>query len=848
MAYQSGEVTVPGLSNIKYPTAVANYNNTLFLLGGDSTRNGRMMQTTFALSNLPTNDTPPQIDTGALTTGSNWVTGDMSLENDDAPYTLSRCAMAATPEALYGFWHYFIGGTYGGPYNSTSDLRASVYTGSWGHSLRLLEMDGQTAPVPYMYVYGSVDDYAVTDFADVSATSVGSFIIYTCAQATSATNSDGGIYLAIYDTNKIDATNNTWTAEWHTYISLGQMSFYSAPAAGGQQSPETISFDGTGPGISIDWFSTVVNNDLSFYLAISFLPTASGYGTVNTTGYIIYLPLTVPDSGAPTIDVSSVTCNTTNDPQGNPSFAAPIVRDPAGRLRAYFLQNLSAGYFMTTSAPAAGSGLLLSAEVDTFTIAGGDNVLPSALFYIFLPGASETTVTLTQQTQQSFQATEYPVFEFVFYNSVTCQLNLTGTIQVLPNFRACSPVPKSAPASVSNVIAGIIDGPIPLPLQNYQNVTESEDQGDVTYGTTDTQTASREVSTTSTAGFETSGQFTKGFGPAWDISLNSGMGRVSGSTLQTSLSYSLPQPSYVDPNPASVRPYGAIRGVTAQFNVTAYRFLDPNGNPVSDATTADLGQAPKLATVLTTFPQYSTLTYTPYAVTPGDLHSYTPEHWNKKMAKLGYTETTNYYGNVICANAYPFQGAASPYLDFSWNEGISGSGGFNAFTSTYTEQSWTFNSSYYGGVSGGGGFSVFGLSEELEAEFLGGGTYSHESDQQESSETSWGINLSETWGPTQLPTSDDSVVRYDFRLFFLPVPTPPQLPTNYWAQELKDYMPAGGDTPASSIDPNSGCWRIVFVVTTIIYKDSTQYPSYNYDGNLDKVSVYQAGGPTTEET
>jgi len=52
-------------------------------------------------------------------------------------------------------------------------------------------------------------------------------------------------------------------------------------------------------------------------------------------------------------------------------------------------------------------------------------------------------------------------------------------------------------------------------------------------------------------------------------------------------------------------------------------------------------------------------------------------------------------------------------------------------------------------------------------------------------------------------------------------------------------MPEGSDTPAAAIDQNSGCWRIVFVVTDIQFKDGVG--SYQYFNNyLDTNSVYEA--------
>jgi hypothetical protein len=65
-------------------------------------------------------------------------------------------------------------------------------------------------------------------------------------------------------------------------------------------------------------------------------------------------------------------------------------------------------------------------------------------------------------------------------------------------------------------------------------------------------------------------------------------------------------------------------------------------------------------------------------------------------------------------------------------------------------------------------------------------------------------------------------------------------------QELKQYIKPGGPVTSESIDPNSGAWRIVFVVTEIICKDPSQ--NYTYGNNLDQKSVYQTNNSTGPET
>jgi hypothetical protein len=500
---------------------------------------------------------------------------------------------------------------------------------------------------------------------------------------------------------------------------------------------------------------------------------------------------------------------------------------------------------MTTQLPGPNfnsPGLPWSSEIDQFTTQSGFNPAVGSFFYVF-PKALPATFN-------NLQATEYAVYEFIFYNQ--CQVNRYGTIEMIPNYSTAIPVQNAngnPPPSLDdtvNIIAGIIDGPIPLPLANFvgANLGSSQaDQGDVIYGTTTTTTTSRQLSTSWTIGVETSGEVTEGVGAAWDLSANFGMGSVLGNSQASSTSYSLSTPAIVSFNGTTpnLSPYGTLRVVSAQIDATAFRFLDPNGNPISDATTTDAGQASKLATMVTTFFQPNQLSYVPYSVTPGDLTTYTPEAWNAKMQSLGYTGS-NYYGDILCANAYPFGNSDQPYISCSWSEGSKGSSSIAHFTSAYTEQSWSLDASIFAGMSAGGGFSIFGLGEEAQVKLMAGSTVTHESTTDENTESGWSVSLSETWGPTLPGTDPNAVTKYDFRIFFLPVPTAPStLPPTYWTQELIKYMPKGNYPSGTNIDPNSACWRIVFVVTAIEYVAGSTLPAYQYDFSLDKPSVYPSG-------
>jgi len=105
-----------------------------------------MTQTTLNLQDLVWTGTPPAnaepLDTEALTNGSNWDTGFMSMPDN---------THALTPGPLRPQCRrpLRVSGIISSPAISgdSSDLRASRNSGAgWGHTIMLLESDGKTSP------------------------------------------------------------------------------------------------------------------------------------------------------------------------------------------------------------------------------------------------------------------------------------------------------------------------------------------------------------------------------------------------------------------------------------------------------------------------------------------------------------------------------------------------------------------------------------------------------------------------------------------------------------------------------------------------------------------------------
>lgn len=829
MTFQSGEFPVDALRAPAASPACAIFDGTIFVMRTVfyDFNYSMMYQTTFDLNNLmPTDNASGKepINVKALKDIGSW----QSTYPDNLPPTKSTPGLAAMTTLMCAVINptaslrspalpypaSLIASTYSRPKNPSE-------TTTWSQPISLFESDGKTIPKPY-------------EKADVSATAIGeNIVLVTCGRATSASQAVAGTYVGVYDVRHIDRDNNKWPAESHHYL------------MGNSDLPEKEDL----VRVATEWYSTVGTWGQGIELNLFVVQWTSKILPGHNVPYNSYwnIPMTVTEKDG----VTAVTLSPTNFPSSewpspvpeepDPLSFSPVTRDPGGRLRIWTRDNAPSKFLalrVQTARPLVGPPLGIVSTGEALLVKSTADT-PTSLFYVFKEGRTETT-------EDGKTVLNYPVFEFVFYgpNLLSCQAVRCGTIQVIPGFS--QPHLNQLPSEV-NIIAGIIDGPIPLPIENYHGHdlgTDTYDAGSLTYGTTDTKVQEREVSNSWSLGLESSGEATAGVGPAWDVSFSGGMGYVSGDSTETSRAYSLGQGSSIsfdkERSLAELDPAGSLRKVAAQFSITAFRYLDEFG-PAVDSTTDAPADAPKPASVLTTMVDPGALDFMPYMFVPGELASYTPEAINTKMRSLGY-KGDNYYGDVICKNAYPFGDPEKPYLSYTFSPATRSGEAFSQFKSSFRENSWHLDAKLYAGISGGA--NIFGV-EEFEMKLLIGGEYQHESTTTENTKSEWGIELGlEGW---ILPEgkADASVTIYDFRVFFLPVPAPPSdLSKTHWTQELIGHMPGHSETKASAIDPNSGCWRITYAVTRIAYKNEEKHPTYQYDGSLDRSSVYQGDKPT----
>ncbi len=234
---------------------------------------------------------------------------------------------------------------------------------------------------------------------------------------------------------------------------------------------------------------------------------------------------------------------------------------------------------------------------------------------------------------------------------------------------------------------------------------------------------------------------------------------------------------------------GALKALSARFYIRGFQFIDAKGKVVNDALSSDKSQSPKVGAILTRMAQpadQSLYSFKAFAVTPGDLESYTAPAINQKMKDVGYAGE-DYVRDVIFKNAYPLTDL-DDFPSFTWTLGNTSGEKSSQLKSSFTEQAWKFDGSLYGGVSGGGGIDFFGIGEKFEASLLVGGTYSHDKTEDQLKSSGWSVGISEEWGPPPAPEENcapDAVSEYSFDMYFLPVPKlSSTLPSNYWTTEL----------------------------------------------------------------
>ena len=804
--YRSGEFPIPNLllplATDSCVTAATVFEDTLYLFSVQ--HNLQLNQFIgIGVTKFPLFDAKGQsigIEKGAALYAPNWSTnqlaipdfefGDPGLPGDNQDYIYGAAVPLGT--SLYYLW----------PEASLDrDVCATVYSPStgWQNPVTLRTSDQSGAALL---------------IESVSASSFGDDTLIVTAHIPGSPSGD--LFVGAFNVNDIDLGTGTWKARSECNLGVAYIGKYSI--------------------LTADWFPAVDNNgDQLFYLCVAYaIFGGSPFFDKNLPTNLWLMPIAADG----TIESGEATSWTLSDL--NPF----IMRDPPGRLRTYNItavensepvNALSVGTFSTSATPNPPTSSLPLPYVAGEQLSTGVVFVPRGTY--FTDTANGATVSYQQGTR-SYTGTSYPVYEWTFYGRL-CQVNLYGQAQEFPNCLSLVPTPKY---SGTVIVSGIIDGPIPIPDANIADCQGTQsDFGDITYSTTDKTAITHQVSNSFTVGIKTQGEMTKGWGPAWDISVSGGMSFVNSSGTTTSLSTDKTQTATLDtsttPPNQQILPGGTVFCSDVGIKVSTYLFVDPDGSVAVDGF-AGTGVAPMFMTTSAVYSDGSQYGYLPYAVTPGDLHSYTPDEWDATMATLGFGQ--NYFESVIQANGFNF--GDQNYLEATWSPTAKQQSAFKLVTDNFTETSWELDASVYIGCSGGEGASIFGFGAEAFFKFLVGGTYSHEAQTTTDDQKGWGIGLPESFGP---PASDDpnAIGGYTFRIYFLPPPTtditvgPNSWGANAWTLELIECLQKQAPptrklpfTPIdpNAIDPNGAAWKICYVVTDYVSVDGKT--TYHYAG------------------
>lgn len=799
-SYSSAEFD-PKTGTRPYSVGAAIFNGQLWMVG-PSNAFGQMAQTYVPVDTL-------NIEKGDLTNPSNWHSSSLQILGLTVS-TRGRCALAATSTGLCLVWNQI-----GNP----GSLMSSFYSqqtgqAEWGQAITLLDQGGA---VVHTQTTGVLDGVPI---ADVSVTTYGdSSLLISCPSAAS-----GGqtcVYVASYRLSDID--QQKWQAAWSTYITPAQLSVTS---------PAQRTVKQTGLQISMEWFPVVPSGYTSqsqpeFYVAIFFKPELSD-GSTLPRSFVLPAALS-SDQSYLVPEPSPAALTLTNWIGGTDSHGFTVVRDPANRLQAYTMSATALyGYVVYNTYSNFTPSQAGYIGGDTLTIGVHDGLV-SSVFYV-TPATGTPVSSL--------------VYEILVYSSeVRCQVNFFGTAKMVSSTEV-NPVGPSS--QVKNVVLGIVDGPVPFPNENSQAATFQDTNyecGVLTLSSSSSTVAAVQSTGSVSFGLKSEEDCTDGVGVAWDASLSSGWTKVAGNTTSELLTTFNEAQSPLSMQPTqTIEPQGTLYCSTAVLTVTTFSFTDAHGNVVCDSSKPGQYQAPQFFSVQCGFGDPQNWGFTPYSVMPGDVRNYTPEAWNARMKQLGYAGE-NYFAEMIVPNACVFAGG-QPYLTAAWSPSATSSQGYTKTQSSFVSHSWNLDDSVYAGVSGAGGVDVFGMGEEVEFKIMAGISTSYTSDTSETQQSDWGIALSETWGPpAQIGDSNGNLIGgYSIRIYFLPVPSGQTklpdgtiMPSNYWTKELLQYQQPHQPNmiDMSTIDPNSGAWRIIYVVTNYHTVDETE--TYTYDGRWDSM-------------
>lgn len=627
--------------------------------------------------------------------------------------------------------------------------------------------------------------------------------------------SPAGLWLGYYALNGVQAAPagsnepGIWPAKWQWSVPYSTLQGPSSPSTALRLQNYALGAQSTAEDPTEAWLAVTTYDDN------------------HNIGYLSWLALDTTTPGVPRIGgVQGTNAAVTAAAAAATALASTVPltlsRDPSGSIRVYAVSTANdettftiwlqpgnqppgtGGQMSDTMGPCYGPTSTQSLTVDAPPVA------------VYPIGSNALTTHVIKNTI-SAATTAYPVSEAIFthvhQSAMTVFSRPIGRAQLTPNVLA------AASTRTSLLVAqGIFDGPLPVPgVQLADWVTTSPSFGDVKYGTFEDKMSSRKVTVDYSFGVESEGKSTwNGGGGAWKWAAsaggtNAGVNEQSYATEQDSIqSVILNSPKH----PTNIVPKGTIFGSSVGIYAKVYRFLIPDPNGSTGYVLAP--NAPVWAVTWSEPIGRQKIPYEPYAVTPGDITSYTREAWDSTMYALGYP-ALNYFENVILPNAYQFSPNV-PFLEIPISITSPEVTTFTLSDSNFTESAWHYDASAYAGLAWDFEVDLFPPANlKSEGTLLVGSEFSFQTSDVTQITSGWGITVDNIYFPEPDPqepvNGTNGVETYTIRLYLLPAST-------LWTQELRALVPE----TRSKLDPNAAPWRIVYEVYSYQLTNGVGYP------------------------
>lgn len=609
--------------------------------------------------------------------------------------------------------------------------------------------------------------------------------------------------------------------------------------------------------LSTTWFSqmptkvTVENKKNKTTFTSNDFMMVSSYNNKSNSVFLSALPM--DSNGLPVSTAIKFSNITSKSP-------ASLAKDPAGRVRVYYLDNNGKMMVKTVDASNRISANSWAPDSDNFPITNslsGQQIMPA--FVLFPPRTTTISNTATQggKTVNLDPATVtvqvYQIYEFVFSTersnseaeNIQVQVNDYGAIWAAPESINIG-ISSTDPTNPAFVITGIFDGPPPVPIENIFNfdtgTSAAQNLASVSYGIKTSQGSEFTTESSVVKGSISSAGFSAGIGPAWDTSMKEGTGVVnSQSTIST-----VEENHFSIVNIYKKNGVNDIRGVLSQgtlfggdiTNISAgiFQYRAPADTPTTNSSTL-VSSAPVFLTFTPSNADddREAKPYELFSVQGATLTSYFPQSIDAKMlylyeqylasqkppitddndprnvfGEIASAIRSGYIENVITPKALEL-GVNNKFLQVAWSQTGEIIPGFSNISSSFVERSWTFESSFYTGISGGLSISVgagpIPISTEVSFSYsdLSGIESSFSVTKTETESNEIGLNAQ----IIQIPgaTFPGQVTSYSYRMYFLPS-------DNLWTQEILNFSSLGvlPNNINKNLDPNAAPWKIMFTV------------------------------------